>query len=160
VSDDHLVLSKQEGQGSPVFELESMRPDLHLRSPTHRLLPEPLASRLRPESFNGEQRWILHHHLNPQFQRHTNPTVILCSLVDRHLEETDIQPMPPPAALAELMRCSSPLFLTEKFPQERAILMNLMLAMITSLPAFRIRLGRDLFDKPEQTFQRLASTLS
>ena len=160
VSDDHLVLSKQDGLGSSVFELESMRPDLHLRSPTHRLLPEPLASRLRPANFHGEHRWILHHHLNPQFQCHTNPTVILCSMVDRNLKETEIQPMTPPGALAELMRSSSPLFLSAKFPQERAILMNLMLAVITRIPAFQLRLGRDLFDKPEQTFLRLADTLS
>jgi hypothetical protein len=161
LSDDHLVLSKQEGgKDSSVFELESMRPDLHLRSPTHRLLREPLASRLRPAHFQGEQRWILPHQFNPQFQRHTNPTVILCSTIDQNLGETDIQPMPPPAALAELMRCSSPLFFSAKFPMERAILMDLISAMIDSLPAFRLRLGRDLFDKPEQTFQRLAGTVS
>lgn len=160
VSDDLLLLSKLETDGESVFELESMRPDLHLRSPTHRLLREPLASRLRPAHFQGEQRWILPHHLNPQFQRRASPTVILCSTVDRNLEETDIQPMPSPAALAELMRCSSPLFLSAKFPKERAILMDLISAMIASLPAFRLRLGRDLFDKPEQTFQRLAVTVS
>jgi hypothetical protein len=160
VSDDHLLLSKWETDGGSVFELESMRPDLHLRSPTHRLLREPLASRLRPASFGGEQRWILPHDLNPQFQRRANPTVILCSTVDRNLEETDIQPMPSPAALAELMRCSSPLFLSAKFPKERTILMDLMSAMIASLPVFRLRLGRDLFDKPEQTFRRLAATVS
>ena len=159
VSDDHLLLSKTAAGGKSVFELESMRPDLHLRSPTHCLLREPLASRLRPASFGGEQRWILSHHLNPQFQRRASPTVILCSTIDRELQETDIQPMPPPAALAEMMRCSSPLFLSAKFPQERAVLMDLISAMIASLPAFRLRLGKDLFDKPEETFQRLADTV-
>ena len=159
VSDDHLLLSKTAPSGRSVFELESMRPDLHLRSPTHRLLRDPLASRLRPANFNGEHRWILPHHLNPQFQRRASPTVILCSTIDRELQETDIQPMPPPAALAEMMRCSSPLFLSAKFPQERAVLMDLISAMIASLPAFRLRLGKDLFDKPEETFQRLADTV-
>ena len=160
VSDDHLLLSKRDSQGKPVFDLESMRADMHLRPPTHDLLPGPLAAQLEPAHFQGEQRWILPHRLNPQFQRTTNPTVILCSQVDRHLKETEIQPMTPPDALAELMRCSSPLFMTPKFPQERNALMKLMLAMINGLPAFRLRLGGDLFDKPEQTFQRLTDTLS
>ena len=160
VSDDHLVLSRVEVTGTSVFELESMRPDLHLRSPSHRLLPEALALGLKPANFNGEQRWTLHHQSNPQFQRTANPTVILCSKIDRRLKETTVQSMAPAAVLAELMRSSSPLFLSAKFPQERAILMNLMLALITRIPAFQLRLGRDLFDKPEQTFQRLTETLS
>ena len=160
VSDDHLLLSKRDSTGEPTFELESMRADLHLRAPTHDLLPAPLAAQLKPAHFQGEQRWIMPHRLNPQFQRTTNPNVILCSQVDRDIKETETQPMTPPDALAELMRCSSPLFMTPKFPQERDTLMKLMLPMITSLPAFRIRLGRDLFDRPEQTFQRLADTLS
>ena len=160
VSDDHLLLSKRDSEGETAFELESMRADIHLRAPSHDLLPAPLAARLKPAHFQGEQRWILPHRLNPQFQRTTNPNVILCSKVDRNLKETEIQPMTPPGALAELMRSSSPLFLSAKFPQERAILMNLMLAVITRIPAFQLRLGRDLFDKPEQTFLRLADTLS
>jgi hypothetical protein len=81
-------------------------------------------------------------------------------MVNRNLEKTDVQPMQPPEALAELMRCSSPLFLSAKFPQERAILTKLMLAVISSLPAFRLQLGRDLLEKPEQTFQRIATSVS
>lgn len=160
VSDDHLLLSKRDRAVEPAFELESMRADMHLRPPTHDLLPAALAAKLKPAHFHGEQRWILPHRLNPQFQRTTNPNVILCSQVDRDLEKTEIQPMTPPDALAELMRCSSPLFMTPKFPRERDTLMKLMLAMIHVVPAFRLRLGRDLFDKPEQTFQRLTDTLS
>lgn len=159
VSDDHLLLSKRDREGKPAFELESMRADMHLRAPTHDLLPPPLAAQLKPAHFQGEQRWILPHPFNPQFQRTTNPNVILCSQVERYLKQTEIQPMTPPGVLAELMRCSSPLFMTPKFPQERDTLMKLMLAMINVVPAFRLRLGRDLFDKPEQTFQRLTDIL-
>ena len=160
VSDDHLLLSKRDSEGKPSFELESMRADLHLRPPTQDLLPAVLAAQLKTAHFQGEQRWILPHRLNPQFQRTTNPNVIMCSKVDRNLKETEIQPMTPPDTLAELMRCSSPLFMTPRFPRERDTLMKLMLAMIHVVPAFRLRLGRDLFEKPERTFQRLTDTLS
>ena len=152
VSDDTLLASRdQEGH----VRVEALREDLYLREPTQTLLPDALRSGLRPASFRGEHRWVLDRSSAASFTRNVRPSTVLCTTIDRRLKATQVRPMAKAEVLTELMRASSPLFLSPRYPVERAAMLPVLMGLAMNTSGFRVRLGQDLLANPDATFRRL-----
>jgi len=152
VSDDTLLASRdQEGH----MRVEALRENLYLREPTQTLLPDALQAGLRPASFRGEHRWILDRSITASFTRSVQPSTVLCTTIDRRLKATQVRPMAKADVLTELMRASSPLFLSPRYPVERAAMLPVLMGLAMSTSGFRVRLGQDLLANPDATFRRL-----
>ena len=152
VSDDTLLASRdQEGH----MRVEALRENLYLREPTQTLLPDALQAGLRPASFQGEHRWILDRSITASFTRSVQPSTVLCTTIDRRLKMTQVRPMAKADVLTELMRASSPLFLSPQYPVERAAMLLVLVGLAMNAPGFRVRLGHDLIGDPDATFHCL-----
>jgi len=152
VSDDTLLASRdQEGH----MRVEALRENLYLREPTQTLLPDALQAGLRPASFRGEHRWVLDRSSAASFTRSVRPSTVLCTTIDRRLKATQVRPMAKADVLTELMRASSPLFLSPRYPVERAAMLPVLMGLAMSTSGFRVRLGQDLLANPDATFRRL-----
>ena len=152
VSDDTLLVG-QDRDGCT--RVEALREEMYLREPTQTLLPAALQAGLQPTRIRSEHRWILNRDRAECFTRSIRPSLVLSTKVDRRLAATRIQPMAKTDLLAELIRAASPLFLSPRYPVERAALLPVLMSLALRAPAFRVRLGRDLFATPDATFQRL-----
>lgn len=152
VSDDTLLVG-QDRDGCT--RVEALREEMYLREPTQTLLPAALQAGLQPTLLSGEHRWILDRSMAASFTRSIQPTLVLSTKVDRRLAATRFQPMAKTDVLAELIRAASPLFLSPRYPVERAAMLPVLMSLALRAPAFRVRLGRDLFATPDATFQRL-----
>jgi len=152
VSDDTLLASRdQEGH----MRVEALRENLYLREPTQTLLPDALQAGLRPASFRGEHRWILDRSITASFTRSVQPSTVLCTTIDRRLKATQVRPMAKADVLTELMRAASPLFLSPRYPVERAATLPVLMGLAMNTSGFRVRLGQDLLADPDATFHRL-----
>lgn len=152
VSDDTLLVGQDRDGHTRV---EALREEMYLREPTQTLLPAALQANLQPTLLSGEHRWMLDRSMAASFTRGIRPTLVLSTRVDRRLAVTRIQPMAKTDVLAELIRAASPLFLSLRYPVERAAMLPVLMNLALRAPGFRIRLGRDLFAAPDATFQRL-----
>lgn len=152
VSDDTLLVGQDRDGHTRV---EALREEMYLREPTQTLLPAALQAGLQPTLLSGEHRWMLDRRMAASFTRSIRPSLVLCTRVDRRLAVTRIQPMAKTDVLAELIRAASPLFLSPRYPVERAAMLPVLMSLALRAPAFRVRLGRDLFAAPDATFQRL-----
>ncbi|MFZ1639830.1 MAG: hypothetical protein WAV07_00025 [Candidatus Contendobacter sp.] len=152
VSDDTLLVGQDQDGHTRV---EALREEMYLREPTQTLLPAALQAGLQPTTISGEHRWILDRSMAASFTRSIRPSLVLSTKVDRRLAVTRIQPMAKTDVLAELIRAASPLFLSPRYPVERAALLPVLMSLALRAPGFRVRLGRDLFAAPDATFQRL-----
>lgn len=155
VSDDTLLASRdQKGH----IYVEALREDLYLREPTQTLLPDALRSGLRPASVRGEHRWVLDRSSAASFTRSVQPLTVLHTTIDRRLKATQVQPIAKADVLTELMRASSSLFLSPRYPVERAAMLPVLMGLAMSVSGFRVRLGQDLLADPDATFRRLLDT--
>lgn len=157
VSDDTLLLGLEQ-DGQP--RVEALREALYLREPTQTLLPTALQNNLQPISIRSEHRWVLNRDSAEYFTRSIRPSLVLCTNVDRRLKVTHIHPMQKTDVLAMLIRAASPLFLSPRYPVERAAMLPVLTSLALRTPGFRVRLGRDLFATPDVTFSRLLNATS
>ena len=103
-----------------------------------------------------ETRWILPREECPEaFVDTLKPEVLWLLSIDRRLKKSRIEEVPQARSLAELMRGTSSVFLSSRYPVERSRLMPVLAGLASSCRAHRVRLGRDLLDDPGRAMERL-----
>lgn len=157
VSDDLLLVDRNSRQE---IEVVAMRDELHFRSPTDELLPAKLREQMQlaGSSTKRETHWVLQRKSQACFIDRGRVDAIWFTRIDRRRRNTVLTPVPVRLALARLISGSSPLFLSGRFPRERAASLPVLLDMAKTLPAFSLTLGRDLFQSPESLYARLMLT--
>lgn len=130
--------------------------DIRLREPSERLLADQYRSRLRGATFGGETRWSLTREAAPAcFLPVMTPSSVWGLSIDRRLSASRVRPLSQAETLATLVVGSNALFLSPRYPHERAELMAVLTALANGCHGFRVRLGRDLLDDPERSIERL-----
>ncbi|MFM2005532.1 MAG: hypothetical protein RLZZ09_1187 [Pseudomonadota bacterium] len=158
VSDDCVMATRMTD--TPGVEIRSLRGFLNFRQPTPDLLPAELAANLYPVRNTNPREYRLALADHPQYSPVAMPDRLISCRVDRRLAQTRITAIPQPLLLAELIRASSSLFLSARYPQERAGMLPVLMALTRQMRGFRVRLGRDLFRDPDGTFQRLIDSIA
>lgn len=62
-------------------------------------------------------------------------------------------------ALAGLIRATSPLFLSGRYPVERERLLPVLTSLANGTPCFAVRMGRVLLEDPERALQELVASI-
>jgi hypothetical protein len=154
VSDDLLLVDRNSRQE---IEVVAMREELHFRSPTDELLPAELRERMQSSGSctRREKHWVLQRQGQSCFMDRAQVDAIWFTRIDRRRRNTVVTPVPVRSSLAYLITGASPLFLSGRFPLERAASLPVLMHMAKTLPAFALTLGRDMFQSPESLYARL-----
>ncbi len=153
VSDDLLLVSKQQGDGLLVHAL---RPHGLIRAPTVDILPKEIAGGLRPSAAGNEGKWILPRQSHPSaFIDQVKPGVLWLLSIDRRLNQSRIEPVSQSRAMAGLMLSTSSFLLAPRYPVERSRVMPVLTEIATSCRSFQVRLGKDLLKDPGAALHRL-----
>lgn len=156
VSDD-LVLAGKNASGR--FLVRSLSPDLVLRADSLGVLAPEVAPDLRQVRSPWETKWTLARDGHAgAFQDAALPDVLWALRLDRRLQASRVRRLSQAEALAALIKGTNSLFLSERFPFERALLLPLLREMAETLPAFQVTLGRRLLREPEDELRRLVAS--
>jgi len=157
VSDDSVVLGIDD-QGGVVAG--ALRRDVWFRTGTVALLPDGLRSNLRERSSFGEPRWGLERQLSPgEFRTSIRPQAVILLRRDARMRAMRIARVSAAEALAGLIRATSPLFLSGRYPVERERLLPVLTSLANGTPCFAVRMGRVLLEDPEHALEELAASI-
>lgn len=157
VSDDLVILGFDD-EGVP--SAGALRRDLWLRKGSVDLLPELLRARLWETASFGERRWGLERAAFPEsFRTRVRPQAIVILRRDLRIRGFVLRRVCSADGLAGLIRASSPLFFSTRYPVERERCMPVLLALVNDAPCFEVRMGRALVDDPASTVRRLAGEI-
>jgi hypothetical protein len=105
----------------------------------------------------GERRWGLERAAFPEcFRTRVRPQAIVLLRRDRRIRRYVVRRVSGADALAGLIMASSALFLSGRYPLERARCMPGVMELANRLPCFEARMGRALLEDPAATVRRLA----
>ena len=157
VSDDSVVLGADD-QGAVVAG--ALRRDVWFRKGTVDLLPDGLRSRLREGSSFGERRWGLERQSSRSgFREHVQPDVVILLRRDARMRAMRIANVSAAEALAGLIRATSPLFLSGRYPVEREHLLPVLTSLANDTPCFAVRMGRILLEDPERAVEEMVGRI-
>ena len=152
VSDDSVILGLDD-DGAPAAG--ALRRDLWLRDGTPELLPEGIRARLWEASSFGERRWGLERAAYPGlFRTNVHPQAIVLLHRDLRVKGYQLRRVSSAEGLVGLIRASSPLFLSGRYPVERGRCMPALEALVNTAPCFEVRMGRALVEDPVATVGR------
>ena len=138
----------------------ALRRNLWFREGTVDLLPEMLRSSLWEGVSFGERRWGLERGRFPErFRTRVRPSAVLLLRRDKRLQGMRVQRVSAADGLAGLIRATSPLFLSGRYPVERERLMPVLTHLVNGTPCFTVRMGRCLIEDPEGTVERLVAEI-
>jgi hypothetical protein len=157
VSDDSVVLGTDD-QGAVVAG--ALRRDVWFRKGTVDLLPDRLRSRLREGASFGERRWGLERKsARSVFRDRVHPDAVILLRRDARMRAMRIVRVSAAEALAGLIRATSPLFLSGRYPVERERLLPVLTSLANGTPCFAVRMGRVLLENPEHAVQELVARI-
>ncbi|MEJ2190410.1 MAG: hypothetical protein P8Y93_13575 [Acidobacteriota bacterium] len=157
VSDDSVVLGTEDREA---VMAGALRRDLWFRKGTVDLLPDKLRSRLREGSSFGERRWGLERQSSRScFREFVHPDVVILLRRDARMRAMRITRVRAAEALAGLIRATSPLFLSGRYPVERERLLPVLTSLANGTPCFAVRMGRSLLENPEHTVGELLGNI-
>ncbi len=158
VSDDSVILGVEDRR---VAAAGALRRDVWFREGTVDLLHDELRSRLREGISFGERRWGLERESSRSvFRDRVCPDVVVLLTRDARMRAMRIAKASAADALAGLIRATSPLFLSGRYPVERERLLPVLTHLANNTPCFAVRMGRILLDNPEGAVDRLLSTIA
>ena len=130
-----------------------------LRADSLGVLGPEVAPDLRQVRSPWETKWTLARDGHAgAFQDAALPDVLWALRLDRRLQASRVRRLSQAEALAALIKGTNSLFLSERFPFERALLSPLLREMAETLPAFQVTLGRRLLREPEDELRRLVAS--
>lgn len=152
VSDDALLAGVHDGE--PV--VTAWRRSLFLRQGTIPLLPGRLRRIARRKRFVDGVRWVLDRtSLGEQTIDAVAPNRLWLVSVDRRRRESLVTPLPQAHVVAALMKATSLLNFSCRYPEQRRLLFDVVIRLASSGPAFRVALGHDLLETPAAALERL-----
>ena len=145
ISDDSVIALRRR---SGSLSVQPFRRDLQVRPGSRRLFPRAVAPLLKPLPGALEPKWTLRRGDAPCFTDDVSLNRIWILTLDRRLQGCRIRPLHQAEALVALIQGSSPLYLSERYPGERAALMPVLRSLVERVPAYGVRMGRALLEDP------------
>jgi hypothetical protein len=146
ISDDSVIALRRR---SGSLSVQPFRRDLQVRPGSRRLFPRAIAPLLKPLPGALEPKWTLRRgDAAPCFTDDVSLNRIWILTLDRRLQGCRIRPLHQAEALVALIQGSSPLYLSERYPGERAALMPVLRSLVERVPAYGVRMGRALLEDP------------
>lgn len=157
VSDDSVILGHDD---SDRVVVGALRRNLWFREGTVDLVPEVLRSSLWEGVSFGERRWGLEREGSSElFRTRVRPGAVLLLRRDKRLRGMRVRQVSAAEALAGLIRATSPLFLSGRYPVERERLMPVLTHLVNETPCFMVQMGRTLVEDPEGTVEKLVAEI-
>lgn len=153
ISDDSLIALRHR---CGALAVQPFRRDLQVRRGSRRLFPRTIAPLLEPLTGAVEPKWVLRREAAAScFTDDVSLSGIWILSLDRRLRGCRISPLHQAEALVALIQGSSPLYLSDRYPRERAALLPLLRSLVEEVPAYGIRLGKALLEEPVAELERL-----
>jgi energy-coupling factor transporter ATP-binding protein EcfA2 len=155
VTDDSVLVRLANDE----VAIAPFRTFLSFRGNSAALLPDPIRRHLRRRHDAFGPTSSLYRHDCPD---HTVDLLTPCDVwalsLDRRRGSSRFDSISHGECLAAVIAETSPLFLSPRYPTERARLMPVLTRLVESTSAGRVRLGKDLTADPVSTVERLLSS--